>query len=97
MRATVFFRDGHTEEVVYSNYFLAFPVGIHHTDDLYFDTKSGNYKFLQNSDCEELYIVSKADKLRLPKIKTAFYKYHKDYNEWFVDESVERVEFYTDE
>jgi hypothetical protein len=97
MRATVFFKDGHTEEVIYSNYFLAFPVGIHDTDDLYFDTKSESYKLLQNSDCEEVHISSKADKLRLPKIKTAFYKYHKDCNKWFVDESVERVEFYTDE
>lgn len=98
MRATVFFKDGHIEEVTYSNYFLAFPVGIHCTDDLYFDTQSGSYKFLQNGGREEeLHIVSKADKLRLPKIKTAFYKYHKDYNEWFVDESVERVEFYTNE
>lgn len=98
MRATVFFKDGHTEEVVYSNYFLAFPAGIHHTDDLYFDTKSGSYKFLQSSGCEEeVYIVSKVDKFRLPKTKTAFYKYHKDYNEWFVDESIERVEFYTNE
>ena len=53
MRATVFFKDGHTEEVTYSNYFLAFPVGIHCTDDLYFDTQSGSYKFLQNNGWEE--------------------------------------------
>lgn len=96
MRATVFFRDGHTEEVVYSNYFLAFPVGIHHTDDLYFDTPSGHYKFLQNSECEEVYIKGGCSKHLLPKIVSAFYKYYNERREWFVDESIDRIEFYTE-
>lgn len=95
IKATVFFKDGHTEEVLYSNYFLAFPAGIHHTDDLYFDTASGNYKFLENSGCEEVSIKGKCDKYCIPKIVSSFYKYNNDYNEWFVDESVERIEFYT--
>ena len=97
MRANVFFKDGHTEEVVYSNYFLAFPSGIHHTDDLYFDTKLERYKFLQNNGCEEVSIKGKQEKYCIPKVVSAFYKYHKDYNAWLVDESIEKVEFYTDE
>ena len=97
MRATAFFKDGHTEEVIYSNYFLAFPAGIHNTDDLYFDTQSGSYKFLRNNGCEEVSIVGKAEKFCLPKIKSGFYKHHECYNEWFVDERIERVEFYTNE
>ena len=95
IKATVFFKDGHTEKVIYSNYFLAFPVGIHHTDDLYFDTESGYYKFLQNNGCEEVSIKGKCDKVCIPKIKSAFYKYDEHYRTWFVNESIDRVEFYT--
>jgi hypothetical protein len=94
MRATVFFKDGHTEEVVYSNCFVLFPFEINPTNDLYFDTKSGQYKYVDRPTYEELSIK---DNIRIPRIPYAFYKYNDYYNEWFVDDSINKVEFYTNE
>ena len=94
MRATVFFKDGHTEEVVYSNYFMSFSFETSPTNDLYFDTKSGQYKYVNKPIYEELSIK---DNIRIPKIPYAFYKYNNYYDEWFVDDTIDKVEICTGE
>lgn len=90
MSATVFFKDEHTEEVIYSNYFLL----NHPTNDLYFVTKSGQYKYIHKTVYEELSIK---DNIRIPRIHYAFYKYNDYYDEWFVVDNIDRVEICADE
>lgn len=91
MQANVVFKDGHTENVIYSNYFEAFPTDIHNAEDLYFHTASGKYKFSQSQSPEECYIKRK--QVCLPVNEGAFYKYYPDHDEWFVCESIDSIYF----